>query len=144
VKTLLLSLLLLSGCSTLPEHEQAAAADGGLTILGLVLGAAELNPLGLLTIPLKYGMVQHVKTLPDGERQEAESTMTAYFGGLSVNNACVVLAILTGGTFGVACLVIGAAYGLNKWNAESTQRAFWHLCTEEKVARPDLSCEWKS
>lgn len=51
--------VLLSGCASTGERAQSAAwADIGSTAGALALGAVETNPLGLLTIPLKYVMLE--------------------------------------------------------------------------------------
>lgn len=139
----LLALCLLCGCSSLKLHEQAAVADVGLTSIGLALGAVEVNPLGWLTVPLKYAATQHIKTLPDGERQYTEGVMKSYWSGAAVNNACVILAIVTQGVFAPACIIPGLIYAGVSWEASANERLFWQMCANEKLINPELTCEYK-
>ena len=132
----------LAGCSTLLEHEQAAAADVATTGIGLALGAAEANPLGLLTLPAKLAAIQHAESLPTGEREYALSAISSMWTGAAANNLCIVAAILTGGAFAPACLIVGAAVGMQRWDAGADERLFWAVCADERTRNPRLTCEF--
>jgi len=139
----LLLLALLCGCSSLKQHEWAAVADIGLTGGGLALGAVEVNPLGWLTVPLKYAMIEHTKTLPDGERQYAESAMKSTWGGFAVNNACVILAIVTHGVFAPACIISGLVYAGTTWHDSADRRTFADMCAAERTVNPKMQCVFR-
>jgi len=140
IRALILSLLCLSAQAQ--TAEQAAAADVATTGIGLALGAAEMNPVGLLTLPAKLAMIQHAEGLPTGEREYALSAISSMWTGAAANNLCVVAAILSGGTFAPACLVIGAAVGMQRWDAAADERLFWAICADEKTRNPRLTCEF--
>lgn len=140
IRALILSLL----CVTAQAQtaEQAAAADVATTGIGLALGAAEANPIGLLTLPAKLAAIQHAESLPTGEREYALSVISSMWTGAAANNLCVVAAILSGGAFAPACLVIGAAVGMQRWDAGADERLFWAICADERTRNPRLTCEF--
>jgi hypothetical protein len=83
-------------------------ADVASTAVGLAFGASEANPLGLLLLPLKYIVFQEFDAMPPGpERDRAFLHLKAWGYGPAVNNMCVVLAIVTGGTGAVVCPILG-------------------------------------
>lgn len=109
---------------------------------GLALGAAEANPLGLLTLPGKLIALEHAKTLPTGEREHALSVISSVWRGAAANNLCVVVAIATGGTFGPACAVAGLAVALREWESAAIERQFWAVCAWHRQTQPDLKCTY--
>lgn len=142
MRFLLSCLLLLS----LPSHAQdarpAALADIGTTALGLALGAAEANSLGIATVPLKFALISYADTLPDGEKQEAHAALSAAWTGAAVNNVCVIAAIVTGGAFAPACVAIGLATVIQQWQASAHERQFWVLCSTQRKEQPNLRCTY--
>lgn len=147
-KALLLVLVLwhLPGQSaTLQEQAEAAAAADGLTTLGgLALGAAEANPLGLISLIAKIPLLAHVKTLPQDEQAEWHATYSAIWGGAAANNLCIVGAILTGGVLAPLCPIVGIAWGMNKWNASAMERELWAICRAERAywKNPQMTCDF--
>jgi hypothetical protein len=132
---LVLSLgLLPAHAATLEEQaETAAAADGITTLGGLALGAAEANPLGLVSLLAKVPMLAYVKTLPRDEQAEWHATYGAIWGGAAANNICIVGAILTGGVLAPLCPIMGMAWGMNQWNASAMERELWAICRQERA-----------
>lgn len=141
-RALVLSLL----CVTAQAQtaEQAAAADVATTGIGLALGAAEANPIGLLTLPAKLAAIQHAESLPTGEREYALSVISSMWTGAAANNLCVIVAIATGGAFAPACLIVGAAVGMQRWDAGADERLFWAICADEKTRNPRLTCTYNN
>ncbi len=141
---LALCALLLTGCATLEQRATTAAvADGGTTLAGLALGAAEANPLGLAAIALKWPVMEYAKTLPESEQAQFYEVAGAIWGGATVNNLCVIAGLLTGGTAGAACIAAGvgyALYALRTPEPEAVERpyafgdevAFWQACADYK------------
>lgn len=140
IRALVLCLLCLSAQAQ-TAHE-AAAADVATTGIGLALGAAEANPLGLLTLPAKLAAIQHAESLPTGEREYALSVISSMWTGAAANNLCVIVAIATGGAFAPACLIVGAAVGMQRWDAAADERLFWAVCADERTRNPSLTCEF--
>lgn len=140
LRALVLSLL----CVTAQAQtaEQAAAADVATTGIGLALGAAEANPLGLLTIPGKLIALEYANSLPTGEREYALSAISSMWTGAAVNNLCVIAAVLSCGAFAPACLIVGAAVGMQRWDAGAQERLFWAICARERESNPRLTCEF--
>lgn len=140
LRALILSLACLSAQAQ--TAEQAAAADVATTGIGLALGAAEANPLGLLTIPGKLIALEYANSLPTGEREYALSAISSMWTGAAVNNLCVIAAVLSGGAFAPACLIVGAAVGMQRWDAGAQERLFWAICARERESNPRLTCEF--
>lgn len=140
LRALILSLACLSAQAQ--TAEQAAAADVATTGVGLALGAAEMNPVGMLTLPLKLIAIQQAEALPTGEREYALSAISSMWTGAAANNLCIVAAILTGGAFAPACLIVGAAVGMQRWDAAADERLFWAVCADERTRNPRLTCEF--
>lgn len=141
-RALVLSLL----CVTAQAQtaEQAAVADVATTGLGLALGAAEMNPVGVLTLPLKLIAIQQAEALPTGEREYALSAISSIWTGAAANNLCIIAAILTGGAFAPACLIVGTAVGMQRWEAGANERLFWAICADEKTRNPSLTCTYNN
>lgn len=130
-RALILSLLIATSAHAQTAGE-AAAADVASTGIGLALGAAEANPLGLLTIPGKLIALEYANSLPTGEREYALSAMGSLWTGAAANNVCVILAIVTGGAFAPFCIGVGLAVASAKWQAEANERLFWAICADER------------
>lgn len=137
-------LLATTGASaqTSERAADAAALDVLTTAAGLAMGAAEANPLGLLTLPGKLIALEHAKTLPTGEREHALSVISAVWRGAAANNLCIVVAIATGGAFGPACAVAGLAVALREWESTAIERQFWAVCAWHRQTQPDLKCTY--
>ncbi len=140
IRALVLSLLCITAQAQ--TAEQAAVADVGTTAIGLALGAAEANPLGLLTLPAKLAAIQHAESLPTGEREYALSVISSMWTGAAANNLCIVAAILTGGAFAPACVVLGLSVAMQRGDAGADERLFWAICADEKTRNPSLTCEF--
>ena len=139
--------LLLAFCLTVhagpaEQAQQSAAADVVTTGVGLALGAAEANPLGLALIPLKLIVLDYAAGLPDGEKQTVQSAVGSLWLGAAANNICVIFSILSGGTFAPLCAAAGVAVALQRWTAGADEREFWALCARERVKNPKMTCEF--
>jgi hypothetical protein len=94
----------------------AIAADLGTTALGLSMGAAEANPLGLALLPLKLVVKAHIDRMPDEyERREA----TAQFTGLQFGAAAANLCTLALGNPAMAVLCFAGAMSVGYSNVKS-------------------------
>jgi hypothetical protein len=137
-------LLLLTGCATTTDTESkaqnAAMGDVASSVVGIAAGAAEANPLGLFLIPVKFATLEYTKTLPDGEREYAQSQMSAIWGGATASNLCTIGVLLSGGATAIPCLVAGLGYGLYDWQAAQPEREFWAICADQKTKNPALVC----
>lgn len=138
-----LLIALLAGCATMQDKAtQAAVHDVASTAAGLAAGAAEANPLGLVTIPAKMAILGYIQTLPTGEREEMQAAVTAIWTGAAANNWCVLAVIASGGAAAPACLVVGLFVGLRVWQDSSMEREFWMICARERRGVPDLVCRY--
>ena len=104
--------LLLAFCLTVhagpaEQAQQSAAADVVTTGVGLSLGAAEANPLGLALIPLKLIALDYAAGLPDGEKQTTQHALNALWTGTASNNLCIIAMLVTGGMLAPVCVAIG-------------------------------------
>lgn len=121
-------------------------ADVGTTGVGLVLGAAEANPLGVLSLGFKLLAHQQIQRAPAVEQPHLWSAYGAMGWGAAANNMCVIAAISTGGVGAMLCPVIGLAAGLGVWsrNAADRDRAtFAAICQEARKANPQLECVYR-
>ena len=146
---ILLLCLALAGCGTLEQRAYTAAAtDSATTVAGLAVGAAEANPLGIAALALKVPVLLYADSLPEGERADAHQVIAAVWGGATVNNLCVLAAMVSGGAFGPACIAAGVAYAVYAWTpapevkpepgyAFGAEVAFWTHCAEYKRASGD-------
>lgn len=67
------------------------AADLGTTALGLSMGAAEANPLGLAVLPLKFLMKAQIDKIPDeNRRREVSAQFTGIQFGAAAANLCTL------------------------------------------------------
>ncbi|MCM2252168.1 MAG: hypothetical protein NDJ19_07400 [Ramlibacter sp.] len=143
-------LSLLAALTYLPDYgqtleeqaQQAAVADGVSTLGGLALGAAEANPLGLISVFAKIPMLAYVRTLPPDQQAEWHATYGAVWGGTAANNICIAVAILSGGVLAPLCPIVGMAWGMNKWNESAMERELWAICREERAYwnNPHMTC----
>lgn len=119
------------------------AADVGTTGMGLLLGAAEANPLGLVTLGIKAVAYQKIKDSPPVEQPRLWGMYGAMGWGAAANNLCVIAAIATGGGAAVLCPLIGLGAGMGNWSAGTEERdkaTFAVICQEAKLKNPDLVC----
>lgn len=105
--------------STVSELESQALrgqfADVGSTLAALGLGASELNPLGLGTLLAKVIAWKSIQAAPERERPNLLKKYAALGQGAAANNLCVIAALVTGGTGGVLCPIIGWMVGSRHW-----------------------------
>jgi hypothetical protein len=140
--------LLLAFCLTVhagpaEQAQQSAAADVVTTGVGLALGAAEANPLGLALIPLKLIALDYAAGLPDGEKQTAQHALSALWTGAASNNLCIIAILVTGGMMAPVCVAIGVVTAAHSWQSGSLERDFWMVCASERQTNPKLQCNFK-
>ena len=119
------------------------AADVGSTGIGLALGAAEANPLGIMTLGIKAMAYQKIKNSPPVEQPRLWGMYGALGWGAAANNLCVIAAIATGGVGAAVCPLIGLGAGMGSWSANTEERnkaTFAAMCEEAKLTNPDLVC----
>lgn len=96
------------------------AADLGTTALGLSMGFAEANPLGLATIPLKFIVKAEIEKIPDEfERREAMAQFTGMQFGAAAANLCTLA--LGNPAVAMLCFAGGALMGYNQVKAVPTE-----------------------
>ena len=120
-------------------------ADVGTTGVGLALGAAEANPLGLLTLGVKAYAYQQIKEAPPVEQPRMWSAYGAFGWGAAANNVCVIAAIASGGAAAAICPLIGLAAGIGTWNGDEAQRdraTFAAICEQQRQGNPGLTCTY--
>jgi len=139
---LLLALCLHAQADTAERAQNAAIADVASTGAALALGAAEANPLGLLTLPAKLAALKYAESLQDGDKQTAQSVISSMWRGAAANNVCVILSIVTGGTFAPVCAIAGFAVAWHEWQSSEIERQFWMVCANEKQSNPELKCTY--
>lgn len=139
---LLLALCLHAHADTSERAQNAAIADVASTGAALALGAAEANPLGLLTLPAKLAALKYAESLQDGDKQTAQSVISSMWRGAAANNVCVILSIVTGGTFAPVCAIAGFAVAWHEWQSSEIERQFWMVCANEKQSNPELKCTY--
>lgn len=91
---------------------------------------------------MKLVAMRQAESLPDGEKQYAQSALSAMWRGGGANNFCVAAAILTGGTFTPACIFVGLVAGMHKWASGANERLFWAICADERTRQPELKCTY--
>jgi hypothetical protein len=119
------------------------AADVGTTGAGLLMGAAEANPLGLVTLGIKAVAYQKIKSSPPVEQPRLWGMYGALGWGAAANNLCVIATIATGGGAAVLCPLLGLGAGIGNWSAGSEERdraTFAAICDEAKAKNPELVC----
>jgi hypothetical protein len=119
-------------------------ADVGTTGLGLAMGAAEANPLGILTLGAKAVVYSQIKEAPAVEQPKLWSAYGAFGWGATANNLCVLAAIATGGAAAALCPLIGLMTGVTVYNGDEEKRnreTALAVCAEERKVNPELVCE---
>lgn len=119
------------------------AADIGTTGAGLLLGAAEANPLGLMTLGIKAVAYQKIKDSPPVDQPRLWGMYGALGWGAAANNLCVIATIATGGGAAVLCPLIGIGAGMSSWSSGTEERdraTFAAICSEAKVKNPTIVC----
>lgn len=122
-------------------------ADLGSTGIGLALGAAEANPLGLLTLGVKAYAYQQIKEAPAVEQPAMWSAYGAFGWGAAANNVCVIAAIASGGVAAALCPLIGLATGMTTWKGDESRRdraTFAAICEQQRQSNPALTCTYNS
>jgi hypothetical protein len=106
------------------------AADVGTTALGLSMGAAEANPLGLAVLPLKFLVKAQIDKIPE-ENQRREAT--AHFTGMQYGAAAANLCTLAIGNpvLAAMCFAGGLAYGYDKVKSIPTETD----CVNKHIAK---------
>lgn len=123
------------------QANTAAVTDTVSTVVGLAMGAAEANPLGIAAILIKIPILNWAEKLPMGERQTEQAAIASIWGGGTANNICIIAAIATGGVFSAwLCPAIGAAWGVIKWEQSYDERMFAHMCAAEQKINPLMVC----
>jgi hypothetical protein len=134
---------LLSGYTLDRKAVSGAMGDCGITFAGLLLGAVELNPLGPFGgCALKGLMIHANKTLPVDERALHDSAQFALSRGGTANNACVILSIISGGSFAPACLTVFFVASMYAWKETQDEREFWEICAYFRRENPKLKCTY--
>ena len=121
------------------------AADVGSTGIGLLLGAAEANPLGLVTLGIKAVAYQKIKESPPVEQPRLWGMYGAMGWGAAANNLCVIAAIATGGAAAAVCPLIGLGAGMGSWSAGTEERdkaTFEVICEEARIKNPQMVCTY--
>lgn len=133
------------------QHKDNAVAgqmaDVGSTGIGLAIGAAEANPLGLLTLGIKAKMYQDIQEAPPVEQPRLWGVYGAFGWGATANNLCVIAAIATGGAAAALCPVLGVATGMTVWNNNEEERnraTFDAMCKDMQAKNPALQCVYRS
>lgn len=120
-------------------------ADVGSTGIGLLMGAAEANPLGIITLGIKVAAYQQIKEAPPAEQPRLWGMYGAFGWGAAANNLCIIGTIASGGAFAALCPVLGVAAGMGVWNTNEAERdraTFDAMCRDAQAANPDLSCTY--
>jgi hypothetical protein len=122
-------------------------ADVGSTAVGLAFGAAEANPLGILTLGAKAIAYQQIKAAPAVEQPAMWSAYGAFGWGAAANNVCVLAAIATGGAAAALCPLVGLVTGVTVYNGDEEKRnreTFAAICEQQRQINPKLLCEYKA
>lgn len=122
-------------------------ADVGSTAIGLAMGAAEANPLGILTLGAKAIAYQQIKDAPATEQPALWSAYGAFGWGAAANNVCVIAAIASGGAAAALCPLLGLATGMTVYSGDEEKRnreTFAAICAEQRQSNPALVCEYRS
>lgn len=120
-------------------------ADIGTTAAGLAMGAAEANPLGIVTLGLKAAAYHQIKQAPDVEQPHLMGVFDAFGWGAAANNLCIIATLPTG--IGPAvCPAIGLVAGLSIFDAGEDRRnreTFDVICRDARLNNPDLECIYR-
>jgi len=98
----------------------ALAADLGTTALGLSLGAAEANPLGLAIVPMKFIVMTHIEQMTD---EHARREQLAQFTGAQFGAAAANICTLAAGNpaLSALCFAGAMAYGYDRVRSVPTR-----------------------
>jgi hypothetical protein len=141
---------LLTGCATMDSEDRALAGQGAdisTTAIGLSIGAAESNPLGIGLLAVKAIAYERIKSAPPQKQPAMWSAFGALGWGAAANNACVIALIVTGGTAVALCPVLGLATGLGTYAQAAPLReraTFDAVCAQARVDRPGLVCVYET
>jgi hypothetical protein len=133
-----LVLSVLSGCATAPS-QISVAADAATTAsaLSVVPGAAEANPLGWATVPIRLAIIQHALHQPIAEGIQTIHHVQAASWGAAANNALIVLGAAT-----PLSLAGGAAVWYAVWKSGENEREFWQICAALRAENRGLACAY--
>jgi hypothetical protein len=139
-----LAIVLLTGCASVGRDRavQAHQADIGSTVVGLALGAAEGNPLGLLALPIKAWQMHEISKEPEATvRAEAYLKVAAAAEGAAANNVCVAVALAVPALLpmAVACPLVGIGWAVREWNP-SPEVFYAAFCEEWRREREGNTC----
>lgn len=96
------------------------AADLGTTAIGLSMGFAEANPLGVAVIPLKFIAKAQIEKIENPyERREAMATFTGVQFGAAAANLCTLAA--ANPALAMLCFAGGALLGYQQVKAIPTE-----------------------
>lgn len=118
-------------------------ADVGTTGVGLLMGAAEANPLGILTLGMKVAAYNEIKKAPEVEQPRLWGMYGAVGWGAAANNLCIIATLATGGAAAAVCPMIGLAAGMSIYDAgeeERNQATFNAMCKDMRKHNPALEC----
>ncbi len=140
MRALTLALALFAGAVHAQAEPRMAVdgvvADALTTWAGLGAGAAELNPLGYATVPLRIGVVIYARKLPREEGLPIIHGITAVSWGAAASNLGVVLGA------GTAAPVVALMVGVGIWHAGADEREFWRQCAEFRIGHPERTCNY--
>jgi hypothetical protein len=140
---------LLTGCASMDVEDRALAGQGAdisSTAIGLAVGAAEANPLGIGLLAVKAISYHHIKSAPPEQQPAMWSAFGAMGWGAAVNNVCVIALIVTGGAAVALCPALGLVTGLGTYAhaAPLRERAvFDAVCDAARADRPGLVCVYR-
>jgi len=114
-------MVLLGGCASTPHGQalEGQVADVGSTAGALAMGATELNPLGIVALPVKAALIRHGKKIEDcNERREWYRMGSQVGWGAAGWNGGQMLAVLAGASGPVAIVGAGiaSAVSLVRWS----------------------------
>lgn len=124
------------------QARTGAIADGVSSVVGVAAGVA-VNPLlPVVGLAFKAATFRHAEDLPDTERPRAYAFAAASWQASAAGNACATAAVLSGGTFLPACIVVGMAWGWKTWTASERERRDSERCAVLRsfVGKPHMPC----
>lgn len=119
---LLLALAMVGAPVWADERDAAIAgqgADVATTAVGLAMGAAEANPLGILTLGAKAVVAAQIEAAPAEEQPGLWRAFGAFGWGATANNLCVIAAIASGGIAAGVCPLLGLVTGLSVYGSDA-------------------------
>jgi hypothetical protein len=146
IKALILITLLIAGSAKADDGVRAHVADVTSTAVGLSLGAAELNPLGIAAIGVKVLAYREIEAAPEEEKPLLRNKFKAFGVGATANNVCIIAGILTGGASSAVCIPLGLAAGYLSYSSgekQAQKEAFEAICVTQKQLNPLIRCEYR-